>query len=704
MALDQIPVTGLKRVGPKLAERLRKLRIQTVADLLFHLPARYQDRSRLRPLATLHDGDEVLVEGVVVDAQISHGRRRSLKVWLRDEAGGGLMLRFFHFSRAQIEGMGMGKRLRCFGEVRQGPQTLEMVHPEVQYRVDDTPGAVGDGAAVDVPLTPIYPSTEGLQQITWRGLTDQALALLAAHPRALSDLVPAAIADPLGLPALHRAIEIVHRPPADAPVQALVERRHPACLRLAFDEMLAHQLALRRLRAQRRHLMAAALGGDGTLCGRLLAALPFPLTGAQRRVLQEIQRDLAGARPMMRLLQGDVGAGKTVVAALAALRAVECGRQAALMAPTELLAEQHRKSLAAWLEPLGIEIAWLSGRHKGAERSAALARIAAGESQVIVGTHALFQQDVAFAALGLVIIDEQHRFGVHQRMALREKGADGGRLPHQLIMTATPIPRSLAMAVYADLDLSVIDELPPGRTPIKTVAVPDSRRDEVIERVRSACGAGRQAYWVCTLVEESEALQAQAAEDAAADLRERLQDLRIGLVHGRVKAGEREPVMAAFAAGELDLLVATTVIEVGVDVPNASLMIIENPERLGLAQLHQLRGRVGRGDVESFCLLLYHAPLTAAARERLAILRRETSGFAIADADLRMRGAGEVLGTRQAGMAAFRLADPLRDKDLVRAAQQGADQLLADRSPAGGERITALIHRWLGDRETYGHI
>ncbi|WP_296900866.1 ATP-dependent DNA helicase RecG [Thiohalocapsa sp.] len=711
LGLDQIPVTDLKRVGPKLAERLHKLGIDTVADLLFHLPARYQDRSRLRALADLRDGDEALVEGVVTDAQIAHGRRRSLKVWLRDgqadpaaAGGGGVLLRFFHFSRAQAEGMRPGAHLRCFGQVRQGPQTLEMVHPEVQYQARDASGPrTGNGTAVDAPLTPVYPSTEGLQQISWRSLTDQALALLTAHPEALSDLVPAAIVQPLGLPMLHQAIQTVHRPPADTPVSELVERSHPACLRLAFDEMLAHQLALRRLRRERRHLAAAAFAGDGALRGRLLARLPFRLTDAQQRVVDEIDRDLAGHRPMMRLLQGDVGSGKTVVGALAALQAVECGRQVALMAPTELLADQHRKSLGGWLEPLGIDVAWLSGRHKGAERSAMLGRLASGEAAVVVGTHALFQADVRFAALGLVIIDEQHRFGVHQRMALREKGAGDGHVPHQLIMTATPIPRSLAMAVYADLDLSVIDELPPGRTPITTVVVPDSRRDEVIERVRRACAAGRQAYWVCTLVEESEALQAQAAEDAAADLRERLGDLRIGLVHGRVKAAEREPVMAAFADGHLDLLVATTVIEVGVDVPNASLMIIENPERLGLAQLHQLRGRVGRGQVESYCLLLYHAPLTAAARERLDILRRETSGFAIADADLKMRGAGEVLGTRQAGMAAFRLADPLRDKDLVRAAQRGADAMLDDHA-AGGERITALIHRWLGHREDYGHV
>ncbi|MCG6942153.1 MAG: ATP-dependent DNA helicase RecG [Thiohalocapsa sp.] len=702
--MDQIPVTGLKRVGPRLAERLHKLGIETVADLLFHLPARYQDRSRLRPLGALRDGDEALVEGIVADAQIGYGRRRSLKVWLRDEAGGGLMLRFFHFSRAQMEAMRPGRRLRCFGEVRQGPQTLEMVHPEVQQRPDHDDDGAQDGTAVDVPLTPIYPSTEGMQQISWRGLTDQALALLAVHPQSLADLVPAAIAAPLGLPALHEALQTVHRPPADAAVQALVERTHPACLRLAFDEMLAHQLALRRLRRERRHLTAVPLGGDGALRRRLMERLPFALTGAQQRVVDEIARDMAGIQPMMRLLQGDVGSGKTVVAALAALQAVECGRQVALMAPTELLAEQHLKSLAGWLTPLGIDVAWLSGRHKGAERAAILADLAAGTARVVVGTHALFQADVQFAELGLVVIDEQHRFGVHQRMALREKGVEQGRLPHQLIMTATPIPRSLAMAVYADLDLSVIDELPPGRTPITTAAVPDTRRDEVIERVRRACAAGRQAYWVCTLVEESEALQAQAAEDAAADLRERLGGLRIGLVHGRVKAGEREPIMAAFAAGELDLLVATTVIEVGVDVPNASLMIIENPERLGLAQLHQLRGRVGRGRVESYCLLLYHPPLTAAARERLDILRRETSGFAIADADLKMRGAGEVLGTRQAGMAAFRLADPLRDKDLVRAAQRGADRLLEDESRSGIDRVTALIHRWLGNRDDYGRV
>jgi ATP-dependent DNA helicase RecG len=690
--LDQIPVEGLKGVGPKLSDRLERLGIRTVQDLVFHLPARYQDRTRLRPLGTLRSGEEALVEGTVMDAQIGFGRRRSLKIWLGDDSGG-LLLRFFHFSRAQTEAMRPGRVLRCFGEVREGPQSLEMIHPEVQGDADHAV-AVGDA------LTPIYPSTEGIQQITWRSLTDQALALINDEPTVLNDWVPETIIAPLSLPTLTDALRLVHRPPVDAPVQPLVERTHPACLRLAFEEMLAHQLALRRLRRRRQALRAPSLPGDGRLREPLLARLGFPLTLAQRRVVDEITADLSRSRPMMRLLQGDVGSGKTVVAVLAALAAVESDHQAALMAPTELLSEQHLRNVDRWLTPLGIQPAWLSGRHKGAERAAVLERIAGGDARVVVGTHALFQEDVRFARLGLAIIDEQHRFGVHQRMQLREKGEHDGETLHQLIMTATPIPRSLAMAMYADLDLSVIDELPPGRTPIRTVVVPDTRREEVIDRVRKACAGGRQAYWVCTLVEESEALQAQAAEDTAKALADSLPGLRIGLVHGRIKAAEREPVMRAFAGGELDLLVATTVIEVGVDVPNASLMIIENPERLGLAQLHQLRGRVGRGRIESFCLLLYHAPLTAAARERLEILRRESSGFAIADADLRMRGAGEVLGTRQAGVADFRVADPLRDKSLVAAAQASAERIL-DQWP---EHVRPLIGRWLGEREDYGRV
>ncbi len=691
-SLEQTPVDQLHRVGPRISQRLAKLGIETVADLLFHLPVRYQDRTRVRPIYGLQPGEEVVVEGVVTDARISYGRRRSLKVWLQDDSGGGLMLRFFHFGPGQTQALRPGTRLRCFGEVSQGPEALGMVHPE--YEAADVVLPLHGGET----LTPVYPSTEGMQQVSWRGLTDQALGLLEQSPEALPDWLPAEIGATLKLPGLAESVRYLHRPPADAAVADLAERRHPAFQRLAFEEMLAQQLALRRLRAERRGLAAAALPGDGALRRQLLAGLPFALTGAQQRVLDEIAADLGQTAPMMRLLQGDVGSGKTVVAALAALQAVEAGRQAALMAPTELLAEQHLRSLASWLLPLGLEPLWLSGRHKGAERAQILARIADGSAAVLIGTHALIQADVRFADLGLAIIDEQHRFGVHQRLALREKGA--GATPHQLIMTATPIPRSLAMSLYADLDLSVLDELPPGRRPVKTVAVPDGRRAEVIHRVRRACANRRQAYWVCTLVEESEVLQAQAAEDSAEELRASLPGLRVGLVHGRLKPAEREPVMAAFAAGELDLLVATTVIEVGVDVPNASLMIIENPERLGLAQLHQLRGRVGRGRQESFCLLLYHPPLTETATKRLDTLRREHSGFKIADADLRQRGAGEVLGTRQSGLAQFRLADPLRDEALVPRAQRAADRLLCEHP----ERVDPLIRRWLGRREDCGLV
>jgi ATP-dependent DNA helicase RecG len=697
VTLEQISVEHLKGVGPRLKQRLARIGVDTVQDLLFHLPLRYQDRTRLRPLAALSAGDEALVEGSVVDASIGYGRRRSLRVRLEDDHGA-LLLRFFYFSRAQSETMTPGQRLRCFGEVRQGPQLLEMVHPEVQ--TIDAPTQVPPCAEA---LTPIYPATEGLQQASLRSLTTSALDRLRDDPDALVDWVPAELAARLSLPPLIDALQLLHRPPADAGeelTRSLIARTHPAFLRLAFEEMLAHQLALRRVRRARSRQRAPILEGTGILSGRLQAGLPFALTKAQQRVIAEISGDLAKPYPMSRLLLGDVGSGKTVVAAMAILQAVEAGCQVAFMAPTELLSEQHLHSLNAWLAALGIDVAWLSGRHSGAERARILQSISSGDARVVVGTHALFQTEVQFADLGLAIIDEQHRFGVHQRLRLREKGARDGGVPHQLIMTATPIPRSLAMSIYGDLDLSELDELPPGRQPVKTVALAESRREQVIERVAAGCRQGRQAYWVCTLVEESDALQAQAAEDTAAELRSRLPGLRIGLVHGRVKPEARAPVMAAFKAGELDLLVATTVIEVGVDVPNASLMIIENPERLGLAQLHQLRGRVGRGAVESACVLLYRAPLTRAARERLDILRRESSGFRIAEADLRMRGAGEVLGTRQAGSIQFRLADPLRDTALSLAARDAADRLLED-WPTHGEQ---LIRRWLGDRDECGQV
>jgi ATP-dependent DNA helicase RecG len=495
-------------------------------------------------------------------------------------------------------------------------------------------------------------------------------------------------------------VRYLHRPPPDAPLAELLEGRHPAQRRLAFEELLAHQLGLRRLRARQRRLAAPALKGSGELVRRFISGLPFALTDAQRRVGREIARDLAGSHPMLRLVQGDVGSGKTVVAALAALQAVEAGQQVALMAPTELLAEQHLLNFARWLEPLGVTVGALTGRQKAAERRAAQAAAADGSLQVAVGTHALFQEGVAFTSLGLVVVDEQHRFGVHQRLALRDKGAAAGRVPHQLVMTATPIPRTLAMTAYADLDLSVIDELPPGRTPVRTVTISDTRRDEVVERVREACRSGRQAYWVCTLIEESEALQCQAAEDTAALLAAALPDLRVGLVHGRQRPAEKEAAMAAFKSGDTGLLVATTVIEVGVDVPNASLMVIENPERLGLAQLHQLRGRVGRGAVESHCVLLYHAPLGEAAQQRLAVLRDTTDGFVIAQRDLELRGPGEVLGTRQTGEMQFRIADLLRDQPMVGQVQRAAD-LILERHP---DRVDPLIRRWVGERSHYAGV
>jgi len=691
-----MPVDGLRGVGPKVMERLAKVGVTSVQDLLFHLPLRYQDRTRLVPIADLRPGAEVLVAGEIRDVGIAYGRRRSLKVWLMDASGPvGILLRFFHFSRNQATALKPGGRLRCFGEVRRGPQSLEMVHPEYQHCDHDSPPP-----PLENTLTPIYPTTEGLQQSSWCLLMDQALALLDQGGAMPDEWLPREVLERFRFPTLAAALRLLHQPPASTPVADLRARRHPALRRLAFEELVAHQLGLRRFRYHQKRIRAPILSGDRGLRARLLAGLPFELTAAQRRATEEISADLERPHPMLRLLQGDVGSGKTVVAALASLQAVESGRQVVIMAPTELLSEQHLRNLRGWLHPLGLEPLWLTGRHKGRERAKLVARIARDEAPVTVGTHALFQDDVRFRDLGLVIVDEQHRFGVHQRMKLKEKGARQAQVPHQLIMTATPIPRSLAMTLYADLDLSVIDELPPGRTPVITVAVPDSRREEVIDRVWDACAQGRQAYWVCTLIDESEVLQCRATEDTAKILAASLPELRVGLVHGRLKATEREPVMADFAAGKLDLLVATTVIEVGVDVPNASLMIIENPERLGLAQLHQLRGRVGRGAVRSHCVMLYHAPLSRPARARLAILRESTDGFEIARKDLKMRGPGEVLGTRQTGDIQFRIADPDGDEALLPAAQQTADVILG-RHP---EHVRPLIERWFGGRVEYGRV
>ncbi|MFO8140732.1 MAG: ATP-dependent DNA helicase RecG [Marinobacter sp.] len=689
-ALDDIPVTQLKGVGSALAETLAKLGIHSVQDLLFHLPYRYEDRTRVLPMGSLRIGDVAVVEGEVMKTDLVMGRRRSLQVTLRDDSGF-LVMRFFHFNAAQKNQLVEGARVRCFGEVRPGRAGYEFYHPEYQVNPPPMP------AASEATLTPVYPLTEGIQQPRVRGLCQQALGYLERFP--IKDWLPPELLADYQLPGISEAVKLVHLPPAGSPVSLLVEGRHPAQQRLVMEELLAHQLSLLRVRQQIQARQALPLLPTGDLPERFLEQLPFRLTGAQKHVVQDIRQDLSQPVPMLRLVQGDVGSGKTVVAALAALQALGSGAQVALMAPTEILAEQHYRNFCDWLEPLGVNLAWLSGKVKGKARQAVLAAVAEGDAQVAIGTHALFQAEVQFQRLALVIVDEQHRFGVHQRLALREKGVGGSLAPHQLIMTATPIPRTLAMSAYADLDTSVIDELPPGRKPIETIVLPDSRRDDIVERVRGACQTGRQAYWVCTLIEESEVLQCQAAEVTAQELSERLPDLKIGLIHGRLKAPEKADVMARFKTGELDLLVATTVIEVGVDVPNASLIIIENPERLGLAQLHQLRGRVGRGEQASFCVLMYHPPLSNNGKARLQALRDSQDGFFIAEKDLEIRGPGEVLGTRQTGLMQFRLAEFERDKGWIEPVKEMAPGLM--KQP---QAVDALIRRWLGENSRYGEV
>ena len=691
VTLDTLPVSVLRGVGPKSAAKLAAFGIETVQDVLFHLPRRYEDRTRIVPIGGLRFGDRAVIEAEVALAEVKFGRRRSLLVRVSDGTGS-LLLRFFHFNKMQQQGFARGARLRLYGEVRRGPAMLEMVHPEYQ-RLEE--GVTED---TEERLTPVYPTSEGIHQLTLRKLSEQALELL--QEQRLPEWLPDALRTRLGLDDLQSALSYVHRPPPDADLEALEAGMHASQQRLAFEEMLAHHLSLRRIRLRAQRLKAQPLSSPGALREKFIRSLPFPLTGAQQRVIEELLHDLSATHPMMRLVQGDVGSGKTVVAAAAAVQAVASGCQVAVMAPTELLAEQHFSNFETWFEALGIRVGWLTGKVKGKARSAILENMANGEVQLVIGTHALFQDDVIFRNLGLVVIDEQHRFGVHQRLALRDKGRMQDSIPHQLIMTATPIPRTLSMTLYADLDASVIDELPPGRTPVQTVVLPDSRRDEVVQRVREACREGRQVYWVCTLIEESESLQCQAAEDTAELLVEALPGITIGLVHGRLKEQDKVQRMQDFKQGGIDLLVATTVIEVGVDVPNASLMIIENAERLGLAQLHQLRGRVGRGSVQSSCVLLYRRPLSQMARKRLAVLRETNDGFEIARQDLELRGPGEVLGTRQTGMLQFRIADLMRDQGLLDDVEQAAAYLL-ENNPGN---VRPIIRRWLGRSVRYGEV
>ena len=670
-----------------MAERLLKLGIKNVQDMLFHLPLRYEDRTRIYSINELSLHSHVSIEATIETSQITFGKRRMLVVQVNDNTGR-LTLRFFNFSAAQKNALSPGKIIRCFGEVRRGRVGFEMSHPE--YSLSDTPSEQPTAST----LTPVYPTTDGLKQLSIRALSEQAVELLNKY--SVEELLPVQW-QPSQL-ALADALLLLHRPPSDIDVNELEQGTHPAQQRLVFEELLAQNLSLLKVREQGQQVKAVSLSSTNKLEPQFLSQLPFAPTNAQNRVVSEIKVDLASPYPMMRLVQGDVGSGKTLVAALSALTAIAQGFQVALMAPTEILAEQHGISFTSWFKQLGIDVAWLGGKTKGKERTATLEKIASGEAQMIVGTHALFQDEVKFNNLVLIIIDEQHRFGVHQRLTLREKGQFNGCYPHQLVMTATPIPRTLAMTAYADLEVSIIDELPPGRTPITTVALPDTRRDDIITRVKSACNEQeRQVYWVCTLIDESEALQCQAAEDSAVQLKEALPDLNIGLVHGRMKPAEKQTIMDDFKRGLIHVLVATTVIEVGVDVPNASLIIIENPERLGLAQLHQLRGRVGRGNIASHCVLLYHAPLSHTAQKRLGVLRDSNDGFVIAERDLEIRGPGEVLGTKQTGLAEFKIADLTRDKQTLNQVRPIAQQML-NQYP---QYVDPLIQRWLGNKTNY---
>jgi ATP-dependent DNA helicase RecG len=686
---EQQPLSALKGVGPKMAQKYQRLGLHTVQDVLFHLPFRYQDRTRVVPIGEVRQGQSVVIEGEVELAEAVFRGRRNLLVRISDGTGF-LTLRFFHFSSAQQANFKRGRGIRCFGEIRAGKSGPELIHPEYDF-IDV------DESHVEDYLTAVYPTTEGVHQLSIRKLVQQAVERFLPQ---VDELLPDDVLQSSRMNELRDALRTVHRPSPGDDIASLEAGVHPAQQRLAFEELLAHHLSLHVLRKSLQKESAPKLPVAGKLSNHLLDSLPFSLTAAQQRVIDEINHDLEQSHPMQRLVQGDVGSGKTIVAAMAALNAVGNGYQVAIMAPTELLAEQHLNNFQTWLQPLGIEVVPLTGKLKAAARRQALELVADGTAQVVVGTHALFQEGVQFHRLGLIIVDEQHRFGVHQRLALREKGNHGGNYPHQLIMTATPIPRTMAQTIYADLDVSTIDELPPGRQAVESVVLSDSRRAEVVQRVAAACKEGRQAYWVCPLIEESEKLELQAATDMANELAAALPELNVELVHGRMTAREKEKIMQSFKSGKIDLLVATTVIEVGVDVPNASLMIIENSERLGLSQLHQLRGRVGRGAEKSSCVMLYQSPLGELARKRLAVMRETNDGFEISRQDMELRGPGELLGTRQTGMQQFRIADIMRDQKMLGPVREAA-ALIESRYP---ERIEPIINRWVNRAEDYASV
>ncbi|ENX56616.1 MULTISPECIES: ATP-dependent DNA helicase RecG [Acinetobacter] len=678
-------VQQLQGVGAAAATLLEKLHIFSTDDLLFHLPRDYEDRSTIIPMNQLIVGRSYLLEGEVRSVDFPPGKKKSLAALLQDDFGK-VTLRFYHIYKALTDRIQMGQRLRIFGEVRVGARGLELYHPEIQVIQQHT-------ALPKTQLTAIYPSTEGLTQPKLREYVRQALQ---HHSDDLPELLPSKYSNGYEL---KQALHYIHEPPLNANMLQLNQGSHPAQQRLIFEELVAHQISLLTRRAYIRQISAPRFSSSKVLAKKLLEGLPFQMTNAQKRVSKEILQDLKQDQPMLRLVQGDVGAGKTLVAAVAACHALEADWQVALMAPTEILAEQHYLNFKRWFEPLGIQVAWLSGKQKGKARTQAEQQIKEGHAQLIVGTHALFQDTVGFSKLGLVIIDEQHRFGVDQRLALRNKGADQFT-PHQLVMTATPIPRTLAMSAYGDLDTSIIDELPPGRTPIQTVTIPLERREQVLQRIASNCREGKQAYWVCTLVEQSETLDAQAAEATYQEIKERFPDINIGLVHGKMKADEKQAVMQAFKDNQSQLLIATTVIEVGVDVPNASIMVIENAERLGLSQLHQLRGRVGRGATASFCALLYKTPLSQNGQERLSILRESNDGFVIAEKDLEIRGPGELLGTKQTGDIGFRVARLERDDHLLTQAHYVAEQILKDYP----QHAEGLLKRWLPEAPRYAYV